>query len=168
LNVSNHIIERYIQLQLAEYRRIFRSTDEVSHDTLSNVKSRHLPIQAGQLDNVPRRYAWFRRVLKSHDEEDSSLFPSSWQVTKLLISSFSEYTRTDLGNVLGKAVPTVTTLLEALQGTLDFEGAMSKRLEIPFEDIVETSLPGQAVKGRWKISSVFDQHFSIYVDAQDR
>ena len=25
----NHIIERYIQLQLAEYRRIFRSTDEV-------------------------------------------------------------------------------------------------------------------------------------------
>jgi hypothetical protein len=45
---------------------------------------------------------------------------------------------------------------------------MSKRLEILFEDIVETSLPGQAVKGRWKISSVFDQHFSIYVDAQDR
>lgn len=29
LTGRNHIIERYIQLQLAEYRRIFRSTDEV-------------------------------------------------------------------------------------------------------------------------------------------
>lgn len=65
-------------------------------------------------------------------------------------------------------MPTVTTLLEALQGTLDFEGAMSKRLELPFEEIAETALPGQASRGRWKISTVFDQHFSIYVDAQDR
>ena len=29
-NSRNHIVERYIQLRLAEYRRIFRSTDEVS------------------------------------------------------------------------------------------------------------------------------------------
>jgi hypothetical protein len=59
-------------------------------------------------------------------------------------------------------------LLEALQGTLDFEGVMEKRLEMGFEDIVEIGLPGQPGRGRWKISSVFDQHFSIYVDAQDR
>ena len=26
----NHIIERYLQIQLAEYRRIFRSTEEAS------------------------------------------------------------------------------------------------------------------------------------------
>jgi hypothetical protein len=125
-------------------------------------------IQAGQLDNVPRRYAWFRRILKSHDEQDSPLFPPTWEVTRLLIGSFSEYTRTDLGNVLGKGVPTVNVLLEALQGTLDFEGVMEKRLEMGFEDIVEIGLPGQPGRGRWKISSVFDQHFSIYVDAQDR
>lgn len=124
--------------------------------------------QAGQLDNVPRRYAWFRRILKSHDEQDSPLFPESWQVTRLLIGSFSEYTRTDLGNVLGKGVPTVNVLLEALQGTLDFEGVMEKRLETDFEEIVEIGLPGQPGRGRWTISSVFDQHFSIYVDAQDR
>jgi len=120
------------------------------------------------LDNVPRRYAWFRRILKSHDEQDSPLFPTSWEVTRLLIGQFSEYTRTDLGNVLGKGVPTVNTLLEALQGTLDFEGVMEKRLEIDFEDIVEVGLPGQPGRGRWRISSVFDQHFSVYVDAQDR
>ena len=77
----------------------------------------------------------------------------------MLIGQFSEYTRTDLGNVLGKGVPTVNTLLEALQGTLDFEGVMEKRLEIDFEDIVEIGLPGQPGRGRWRISSVFSALF---------
>jgi hypothetical protein len=58
--------------------------------------------------------------------------------------------------------------LEALQGTLDFEGVMEKRLEMKFEDVVERGLPGQPGRGRWTISSVFDRHFSVYVDAQDR
>lgn len=44
---------------------------------------------------------------------------------------FADYTKTDLGNVLGKGVPGVNVLLEALQGTLDFELAMSKRLDLP-------------------------------------
>jgi hypothetical protein len=110
----NHIVERYLQLQLAEYRRIFRSTDE-----------------AGQLDNVPRRYAWFRRVVKHHDEEDAALFPANWEVTRLLVASFAEYTRADLANVLGKGMPNVATLLEALQSTLDFEAAFAKRFDKP-------------------------------------
>lgn len=108
-----HIIERYLQLQLAEYRRIFRSTDE-----------------AGQLDNVPRRYAWFRRLLKHHDEEDADIFPASWGLTRMLVTNFAEYTRADLSNVLGKQTPQIGTLLEALQATLDFEGAMGKRFEM--------------------------------------
>lgn len=109
-----HIIERYLQIQLAEYRRIFRSTDE-----------------AGQLDNVPRRYAWFRRVLKHHDEEHAALFPSSWEVTRLLVASFAEQTRVDLANVLGKNVPNVSVLLDALQATQDFEAALARRFGIP-------------------------------------
>ncbi|WVQ79954.1 hypothetical protein IAT38_002055 [Cryptococcus sp. DSM 104549] len=145
----NHIVERYLQLQLAEYRRIFRSTDE-----------------AGQLDNVPRRYAWFRRVLKHHDEEDASLFPPSWEVTRLLVTSFSECTRADLANVLGKQVPAVNVLLDALQATLDFEGAFARRFDMPFEEITSLSLRGGTSK--WSISSIFDNYFNVYVDAQDR
>ncbi|KAK8864473.1 hypothetical protein IAR55_001723 [Kwoniella newhampshirensis] len=147
----NHIIERYLQLQLAEYRRIFRSTDE-----------------AGQLDNVPRRYAWFRRVLKHHDEEDASLFPQSWEVTRLLVVNFSEYTRGDLANVLGKATPVVSVLLDALQATLDFEAACSKRFEMPFEDVTAGGLTARGGANKWTISSMFDNYFNIYVDAQDR
>ncbi|KAK1924299.1 Vps53-like protein [Papiliotrema laurentii] len=147
---KNHIIERYLQLQLAEYRRIFRSTDE-----------------AGQLDNVPRRYAWFRRVLKHHDEEDSQLFPTDWDVTRLLVASFAEYTRADLANVLGKGTPSVSVLMDALQSTLDFEAFFAKRFDMPFEDVTAGGPQSQALT-KWTISSVFDNYFSVYVDAQDR
>ncbi|WWC70074.1 uncharacterized protein I206_104020 [Kwoniella pini CBS 10737] len=149
----NHIIERYLQLQLAEYRRIFKSTDE-----------------AGQLDNVPRRYAWFRRILKHHDEEDVALFPTSWEMTRLLVSNFSEYTRSDLANVLGKSTPAVNVLLDALQATLDFESGFARRFEMPFDEITASSLisRGGIANVKWTISSVFDNYFNVYVDAQDR
>ncbi|KAK4684228.1 vacuolar protein sorting-associated protein 53, partial [Tremellales sp. Uapishka_1] len=140
---------RGLQIQLAEYRRIFRSTDE-----------------AGQLDNVPRRYAWFRRVLKSHDDDHAHLFPESWQVTRLLVASFSESTRMDLANVLGKATPNVNVLLDALQSTKDFESAFTKRFNMPFEDI--TAGVSQVSTAKWTISSIFDSYLGIYVDAQDR
>jgi hypothetical protein len=164
---KRHVIDRYLQLQLAEYRRIFRSTDE-----------------AGQLDNVPRRYAWFRRVLKHHDEEHAQLFPPSWEITRLLVASFAEQTRVDLANVLGKAVPNVTVLLDALQVTLDFETAYSRKFNMPvsqgsaysvlmvsqFEEVTANSISLGAASSsqKWTISSIFDSHFSIYVDAQDR
>jgi hypothetical protein len=34
-------------------------------------------------------------------------------------------------NLLGKQTPQIGLLLEALQATLDFEGAMEKRFEMP-------------------------------------
>ncbi|RXK37067.1 vacuolar-sorting protein 53 long isoform [Tremella mesenterica] len=147
----NHMVERYLQLQLAEYRRIFRSTEE-----------------AGQLDNVPRRYAWFRRVLKVHDEENASLFPESWEVTRLLVANFAEYTRGDLANVLGKTTPNVNALLEALQSTLDFEATFAKRFDRPFQEVTIGGPNTPSAAKRWTISSIFDSHFSVYVDAQDR
>lgn len=146
-----HIIERYIQLQLQDYRRIFRSTDE-----------------AGQLDNVPRRYAWFRRVLKAHDEEHASLFPDSWEVTRLLVASFADSTRADLTNVLLKSPPSVTVLLDALQATLDFEQTYARRFGTPFEDVTGNMDALNAQHARFTISSAFDDHFGIFVDAQDK
>lgn len=146
-----HIIERYIQLELEDYRRIFRSTDE-----------------AGQLDNVPRRYAWFRRVLKGHDEERGSLFPAGWEVARLLVASFADSTRSDLTNVLLKTLPSVTVLLDALQATLDFEATYARRFGCAFEDVTARLGALNAQHERFTISSAFDAHFGIFVDAQDK
>lgn len=136
------------------------------------------------MDNVPRRYAWFRRVLKHHDDEDAALFPPTWEVTRLLVASFAEYTRGDLVNVLGKAKPNVSVLLDALQSTLDFETVFAKRFDMPVSprflhlagmadhlaQFQEVTIGGPSAQAstKWTISSVFDPYFSVYVDAQDR
>ncbi|KAF8678474.1 Vps53-like, N-terminal [Rhizoctonia solani] len=78
-NVRNAILDRYASLELKEYRRIFRNTDE-----------------AGQLDNLSRRFAYFRRVLQAHDTERARAFPQSWKVGEHLTACFASATRGDL------------------------------------------------------------------------
>lgn len=70
------LLRWYSLLLLRDYRRIFGSTSE-----------------AGQLDNISRRFAWFRRILKSHEDENGSLFPANWNVGAVLAGSFSEVTK---------------------------------------------------------------------------
>jgi len=61
---------------LRDYRRIFGSASE-----------------AGQLDNITRRFAWFRRVLKTHEDENGAVFPAEWKVGAVLAGGFSEVTK---------------------------------------------------------------------------
>lgn len=84
------------------------------------------------------------------------------------MASFAEQTRVDLANVLGKATPNVAVLLDALQATLDFESVLSRRFDMPFEDITVNPLTISPSSTKWTISSIFDSHFGIYVDAQDK
>lgn len=76
LDVRIQLIERYVALELKEYRRIFRASDE-----------------AGHLDNVARRFAWFRRLLTSHETEIGRVFPAEWRVSWWLFSKFVSITR---------------------------------------------------------------------------
>ena len=69
------LLSWYSLLLLRDYRRIFGSSSE-----------------AGQLDNIARRFAWFRRVLKTHEDDNSVIFPPSWNVGAVLAGGFSEVT----------------------------------------------------------------------------
>lgn len=62
-------------MELKDYRRIFRPTDE-----------------AGQLDNLTRRFSWFRRLISLHDEEYGHVFPQNWNVGKVLCTKFADIT----------------------------------------------------------------------------
>lgn len=75
-DVRTHYIARYVALELKEYRRIFRATDE-----------------AGGLDNISRRFAWFRRLLTGHETEAGRVFPVEWKVDWELFAKFAEITR---------------------------------------------------------------------------
>jgi len=76
IDFRSHLIDRYVALELKEYRRIFRTNDE-----------------AGQLDNISRRFAWFRRLMSNHELEQGRVFPSQWKVGWFFLGKFAEITR---------------------------------------------------------------------------
>ncbi|KAJ7268661.1 Vps53-like protein [Mycena haematopus] len=151
-DVRAQMIERYVAIELKEYRRIFRTSDE-----------------AGQLDNISRRFAWFRRLLQTHEVEQGRVFPSDWKVGWHLLAKFSEITRDDIAALLSKtgASLTVKTLLDNLQLTAEFESSMVKKWATSFQEILNiTATPHSAPPKT--ITSAFDPHMGVFVDAQDK
>jgi hypothetical protein len=120
----DRLIQWYCNLQLKEYRNVFRGNEE-----------------AGGLDNISRRYAWLRRILGQYDEEHAGIFLGHWRVSEALVKAFCETTREDYRGILarsGKSLD-VKLLLSALQQSLEFEYYLEKRfsqavsLPKPFE-----------------------------------
>ncbi|KAH9176699.1 Vps53-like protein [Lactarius sanguifluus] len=151
-DVRAALTARYTALLLAEYRRVFRLTDE-----------------AGQLDNISRRYAWFRRILGTHEGGLGRAFLPEWNVGWWLLAGFIDITRGDMAALLSKAPKdlTVTVLLDALQQTKDFELSMGKKFGASLQDILQaTSLtPTRPLQS---ISSSFEPHMGVYVQHQDK
>ncbi|PLW56943.1 hypothetical protein PCANC_01209 [Puccinia coronata f. sp. avenae] len=149
------LIDWYTTFQLREYRRIFSTPSS----------------EAGQLDNISRRYAWFRRTLKSHEEDPNGgarIFPESWKVQVSLCAQFGEATRDDLKDVLARSRSRlkVDILIQALQITATFEREMSQKFAMPYEEIAARSKSAY-VGNATPIRTVFESYLGIFVDAQD-
>ena len=161
------LIDWYCSLQLREYRRIFRATDE-----------------AGQLDNVSRRFAWFRRVLKIHEDEHASAFLDHWKTERWLLRRFADVTKDDLRSVLIREQSrlNVSTLMEALNSTLEFEATMSRKYNAPFDELIAppaAAPPSNSSQNHQQqqaqhqtqtqtLSAIFDPYLGVFVEAQDR
>ncbi|KAF5383425.1 hypothetical protein D9757_006101 [Collybiopsis confluens] len=146
------LIERYVALELKEYRRIFRTSDE-----------------AGQLDNISRRFSWFRRLLQTHELEQGRVFPSDWKVSWHLLAKFTEITRDDITTLLstaGKSL-TVKTLLDNLQIVAEFESSMAKKWATPYQDMLSATVSPNSRLPK-PLTHAFDPHMSVFVDAQDK
>ena len=111
------LITWYCNTQLREYRQLFRGSEE-----------------AGSLDNISRRYSWFKRLLKTYDDEHAAMFPPYWRVNELLANAFCESTREDFKGILQRSMRradgqtlNVDLLLSCLQETLDFEHGLERR-----------------------------------------
>ncbi|KAM0789531.1 hypothetical protein ACM66B_000346 [Microbotryomycetes sp. NB124-2] len=151
---KHHLFSWYSLMLLRDYRRIFGANSE-----------------AGQLDNISRRFAWFRRILKTHEEENASVFPPSWNMGAVLAGGFSEVTRDDLKNVLARSGNQlgVGMLLEAIGQTAEFQRDMSRKFGMPFETIAGMSAVRSGSRGiATPISVVFEPYLGIFVDAQDK
>ena len=162
VEAKNALLEWYCNLQLREYRRIFRPSEE-----------------AGQLDNLSRRFGWLRRSLKQYDNDAANVFPAAWNVPGCLLGAFVAVTRDDLKSVLVRVASglTVAQLLEALKETKEFQAEMTQRLNekrqkgvqpMSFEAFASLSPITRGTSADQNLSSVFEPYLGIFVDAQDR
>jgi hypothetical protein len=153
----SRLITWYCNTQLREYRQVFRGNEE-----------------AGSLDNISRRYSWFKRMLKTYDEEHTAIFPVYWRVNEVLANAFAEGTRDDYKGILSRTTRSgqildVNLLLSCLQETLDFEHALEGRFNTGSRTSMETTTSSSDVQVfNQPISDAFEPYLSVWVEAQDK
>ncbi|GKT92036.1 LOW QUALITY PROTEIN: GARP complex subunit Vps53 [Colletotrichum tofieldiae] len=150
----------YVNTELREYRSVFRGNDE-----------------AGNLDNIGRRYAWFKRMLKTHEDEHAAIFPPHWRANELLAMAFCDGTRDDFKGILERSMRRtdgqkidVNLLLSCLQETLDFEHGLEKRFANEPRASIDTlsSSDDRASNFHGSISAAFEPYLSLWVESQDK
>ena len=159
-NARSRLITWYCNTQLREYRQLFRGSEE-----------------AGSLDNISRRYSWFKRMLKTYDDEHAALFPPSWRVNELLANAFCEGTREDFKGILQRSARRadgqtldVDLLLSCLQETLEFEHGLERRFTNASRASTDTLSSNEDKSPIFSqaISEAFEPYLSIWVEAQDK
>lgn len=144
--------------QLREIKTIFVANDE-----------------AGSLDNLSRRFMFFKRVLKNFEEHFQNFFLESWKMEEQLTAKFCEHTRDSIKQVLSDSggKTDVDVLLSALQQTLDFEKFLNSKFKYTSENMESSassdfSTPtAETPKFTHQISSAFEPFLSIWVDHQN-
>ncbi|KAI4227875.1 MAG: hypothetical protein L6R36_002098 [Xanthoria steineri] len=159
-NARSRLITWYCNTQLREYRQVFRGNEE-----------------AGSLDNISRRYAWFKRMLKTYDDEHAVIFPANWRMNEMLANAFCEGTRDDFKSILSRSIRKddglsldVDLLLSCLQETLDFEHSLERRFNNASRASIDTlsSDSEKAPVFSQAISEAFEPYLSVWVEAQDK
>ncbi|EPZ34552.1 hypothetical protein ROZALSC1DRAFT_26786 [Rozella allomycis CSF55] len=135
------IIEFYCNLQLQDYRALINVSTEIS-----------------TLENMNRRFAWLKKILKTFEQEHESLFPKGWNVGKHLAELFCIDTKKDIMEVLLRTEEfQVKVLITALKETVAFETQLIQKF--PNEN--------SEISNFYRvISSCFEPYLSYYVDEE--
>ncbi|KAK4147819.1 vacuolar protein sorting-associated protein 53 [Dichotomopilus funicola] len=159
-HAKTRLVTWYVNTELREYRQVFRGNDE-----------------AGNLDNIGRRYAWFKRMLKTHEEEHAAIFPPHWRVGETLGMAFCDGTREDFKGILEKSMRRidgakldVNLLLSCLQETMDFEQSLERRFASEPRASIDTlsSADDRTQSFNGSISVAFEPYLSLWVESQDK
>lgn len=159
-HAKSRLVTWYTNTELREYRQVFRGNDE-----------------AGSLDNIGRRYSWFKRMMKTHEDEHAAIFPPHWRVGEVLATAFCDGTRDDFKGILERSMRRadgnkidVNLLLSCLQETMDFEQSLERRFASEPRASVDTlSSADERTQGfNGLISVAFEPYLSLWVDSQDR
>jgi len=126
-------IDSFCSQQLAPYSSLFPPGNDAS-----------------TLDQVDRRFAWFRRLLRSVDERFSSVFPPHWHLQYKICLTFLQQTRDSLLALLEDDTSSdsenVIVIVKALQKSLHFEKEMTARFERDYGSSVANTTVGETEK----------------------
>lgn len=135
------IIDICLKKLLSEIGEIFRVDDE-----------------AGSLENLSRRYIFFKKILNSFNSKYARYFLPEWQMSLKLTSVFYKMTAKDLEILLKKEFQdknaSIDLFMGALQATLDFE----KYIDVRFSNKMQET----------KLSVYFEPYLSLWVSHQDK
>ncbi|CCH40857.1 hypothetical protein BN7_391 [Wickerhamomyces ciferrii] len=157
----NRLINWFCNQQLKEIKSIFISSDE-----------------AGSLENISRRFLFFKKLLKIYEQNYQLFFPDSWKVEEQLTLRFCEHTKDSIKQVLatsGKDT-NVDLMLSSLQETLEFEKFLNAKFKYrDTEEILASSTDNfndkddSPLKPKFSqsISSAFEPFLGIWVDHQN-
>jgi hypothetical protein len=127
------LLEEFVQMQLVAYENLFGAGN-----------------QHFVLDQVERRWSWFKRLLKYVDSKFGSIFPTHWRLPLRLCLEFCERTKMHLVLLLTDMESSdrtdVHALLKALQSALRFEQEMSERFNLLQE--LQQSQENEAAQAR--------------------
>jgi len=119
-------VKSFCDRQLKSYEKIFRGEEEHSN-----------------LDSVDRRFAWFRRLLKSIDERFENVFPPHWHLQYRLCLQFLQQTREGLQAKLEDDTSpdseNVIVIVKALQKSIMFEKEMTSKFERDYGSSVKNT-----------------------------
>lgn len=119
--------------------------------------------EAGSLENLPRRYIFFKKVLNNFNSNFANYFPSSWDMSMKLTSRFFSMTRRDLQILLRRELqnnPSIDLFMDSLQNTLDFEKYINVKFANRFKTDQEDS--------KHKISACFEPYLTLWISHQDK
>lgn len=115
--VRQQILDNFVHRQLVPYEALFGTDKE------------HF-----SLDQVDRRWSWFKRLLKYIDSKFSSIFPSHWRIQLRLCLEFIERTKMHmillLTDMESRDINDVNLLMKALQSTIRFEQEMADKFDL--------------------------------------
>lgn len=106
---KDKLLTWFYNLQLKEIQTIFSSADE-----------------AGNLENLSRRYIFFNNILHNIQAKHLQVFPALWGVDLELSKLFCKMTNQDLSSQLSSSQVPSAVLLEALTKTLAFEKSLNE------------------------------------------
>lgn len=113
-DAKSQLCRWYFEIQLNDYRGLFKKNPEVSG-----------------LADISRRFAWLKRMLKTFDDTHAAIFPPHWTMADALSWQFCQETKRDLAEVIIRSERDgsfdTRVMLAAIQSTIEFEGKLELR-----------------------------------------